>query len=147
MSNEIFKEIYEISLLNLYIYTDCALLFVACPTKWSSYSIVGSGIDPTIHLLKHDELLSIQRITPSQEKLGYPLWKEQLKTNVNKINHIYLNTFYGSLYCVLVTIKNNNLFITFRGTCNLDECLLDIEILLKSHMSKKEPILSKFKKL
>jgi hypothetical protein len=41
MSNEIFKEIYEISLLNLYIYTDCALLFVACPTKWLSYSIVG----------------------------------------------------------------------------------------------------------
>lgn len=147
MLDEIFQQIYEISLLNLYIYTDCALLFAICPHKRLCFSVLGSGIDENVHRVKYDELLSIGRNTPSQKEQGYPLWEEQLLKNALKIGHTYIDNLYEPYYCVLITIKNNNLFVTFRGTCNLNESLLDIEILLKSHILQKQPILARLEKI
>lgn len=136
MSNEIFQEIYEISLLNLYIYTDCAIL-MTCP-GFLKCKALGTGIDEKIHQITYAEFMSPERITSDEQKKGYPLWQEQIANSVKKIDHKLVIAFYETAN-IMITIKNRNLFVTFRGTCNLDESLLDIEILLKSHISGVKP--------
>ena len=140
MLDEIFQQIYEIALLNLYIYTDCALLLAMCPHKCLGHSAIGSGIDEQIHLVKYEDLISPARMNDEQRKKDYPLWEEQLKKNVAKADHDYLASWHKPV-SILLTRKNNNLFVTFRGTCNIDEAGLDMLIFYKSHLSGQVSIL------
>lgn len=142
MSEDIFKQIYEISLLNLYIYTDCGLLFLMCPNESVAFSIFGTGIDENIHLVKYGDLLSRDRISSHQKLAGYPLWIKQLQKNVRKLGHEYIHSLHIPV-SILLTMKNETLFVTFRGTCNSDELETDFEILYKSHLKAKEPIIKK----
>ena len=146
MLDEIFQQIYELSLLNLYIYTDCALLLLMCPHKLLGTSVFGTCIDPEIHLIKYEDFISYSRMNDEQRKLGYPLWEEQLRKNVEKIGHVYLASWYKPV-SILLTAKNNNLFVTFRGTCNFDEGNLDMKIILKSHLSEQVLIIPELIKL
>jgi hypothetical protein len=145
MSNEIFQEIYEISLLNLYIYTDCAMLMTISP-PWLSYSFLGTGINEKIHLINYNDFLSPERTTLDEIEKGYPLWETQLKKNVEKIGHIYIDSLYKPV-SILLTKKNNNLFVTFRGTCNYEEAKLDVEIFIKNHLLGAQTILDKLNTL
>lgn len=104
MLNVIFQQIYEISLLNLYIYTDCGVLFRICPhEKLQCYSL-GTKIDKKIHLIDFNDMLSSDRITDEQKESGFPLWQKQLEENVKKIGHIYLDSLYKP-FCILFTKK------------------------------------------
>jgi hypothetical protein len=143
MSDAIFQQIYEISLLNLYIYIDCALLMMMCPHQIVGFSSLGLRIDENIHRIKHEDLLSMDRVMIDklniEQKSEHNLaWQDQLHQNVQKIDHTYITTF-SDPAIIMITRKNNNLFVTFRGTCNLHESLLDIEIFVKSHLTGLEP--------
>ena len=144
MLDNIFNEIYKISLLNLYVYTDCGIICYLCPHKKFQSYFLGTRIDKKIHLIEYDDMFSPIRFNLQQQACDYADWKKQVKSNVEKIGHTYLDSIYEP-FCVLFTYANNNLYVTFRGTCNLKETSLDVQIFIKSHILGREPILDKLK--
>jgi hypothetical protein len=134
MINDIFHEIYILSLLNLYIYTDCTLFSLLPSKKLFQHSLFGTEFNETIHRVNYNDMFDPSARTIEQKEMGYPIWIDRITHNLNKIDHIYLDCILDPYY-VLFSSKGDNLYVTFRGTGNLKETSLDIRIFLNSYIA------------
>jgi hypothetical protein len=126
MLNDIFEHIYNLSLLNLYSYTDC---------RTFKYIVKPSDFNDTIHKINYDDIYSDAARTDDEKHKGYPLWKQRLTNSLHKIDHVFLDCILSPYY-VIFSSKDNNLFVTFRGTGNFNEAFLDVKLLIKSYIMR-----------
>lgn len=123
MSLNIVTSIFELSLLNLYAYTDCQFLSIVTPTGFGRKTALSALLHMDIHLITPDEFSNFKM--GLQKELTQESFK-RIEDNFSKIDHTLEHVFYKQIN-VMISSKNNNLYVTFRGTGNIKEAYYDMK--------------------